>query len=216
MKIIFDFDGTLLEVSERYYAVFCESCAVIGVLPLSKTVYLSLKKKGKKDSQILDEEYHVSSEVVAKFKKHRYSILEESRYLDLDVLPTPVPSLLKNLRDKKHELILLSLRDNITASLAQLKKLGIADFFSTVIFTGPGKTGQSHAQRKYQCLREYFPSQNFSEGYYIGDTTIDIETSSQLGTKMIFVDWGLDEAGKAKEVDLVVHSFEELRKILGG
>lgn len=213
-KIIFDFDGTLLDVSERYYAVFCESCAVIDVPPLSKAVYLGLKKKGKKDSQILEEEYNLSSDSINLFKKHRYSILEESRYLDLDVLHTPVPALLKDLQDKKYELILLSLRDNITTSLAQLKKLGITDFFSTIVFTGPILPGQNHAQRKYRRLMEYFSPEELEGNYYVGDTMVDIEISSQLGTKMIFVDWGLDEAGKKEEIDLVVHSFADLGKIL--
>mgnify|MGYP001573394411 CR=1 FL=1 len=215
-KIIFDFDGTLLDVRERYYAVFCESCAVIGVPPLSKAVYLGLKERGKKDSQILEEEYNLSPDIVNRFKKHRYSILEESRYLDMDVLHTPVPALLKDLQDKKYELILLSLRDNISASLAQLKKLGITDFFSTIVFTGPVVPGQSHALRKYQRLMEYFSPEELEGNYYVGDTMIDIETSSQLGTKMIFVDWGLDSVEKAdtSKISFMAEDVTELRKIL--
>ncbi|MDP3698728.1 MAG: HAD family hydrolase [Nanoarchaeota archaeon] len=215
-KIIFDFDGTLIDISERYYAVFCECCAAINISPLSKEKYLHLKRKGIKDAQILVQEYHLSSDRIINFKQYRNSILEESRYLDMDRLHQSVRPLLAELQEKKYELVLLSLRDNINNSVNQLKNLGISDFFSKVIFTGPVPVGQSHADRKYQRLVEHFLPHDFEGNYYVGDTATDIEASHKLGTKMILVGWGLGEMEKAdkSKISFIVENFTDLRKIL--
>ena len=215
-RIIFDLDGTLLDVIERYYAVFCECCEEIRVSPLSKEKYLNLKKKGIKDAQILVQEYFLSSDKIINFKQHRNSILEEGRYLDLDRLHESVRPLLAELQEKNYELVLLSLRDNVDNSVMQLRKLGIFDFFSKVIFTGSVGQVQIHADRKYQRLRDYFSPRDFVGCYYVGDTITDIETSHKLGTKMIAVAWGLDDVQKfdASKVDFMVYNFSDLRKIL--
>lgn len=215
-KIIFDFDGTLLDVSERYYAVFCECCAALNISPLSKSDYLNLKRRGIKDAEILVKEYSLSSEKIIQFKQHRNSILEENRYLDMDVLHAAVRPLLAELQQKKYELVLLSLRDNIDNGINQLKKLGIWGYFSKAIFTGPVPAVQQHADRKYHRLLEHFSPEDILENYYVGDTATDIETSHKLGTKMIVVAWGLEEAKKvdASKISSMVENVAELRKIL--
>ncbi len=215
-KIIFDLDGTLIDVRERYYAVFCECCAVINISPLSKEKYLNLKRKGKKDSEILQEEYHLSSDEIINLKQYRNFILEESRYLDLDRLHESVRPLLAELQQKKYELVILSLRDNIDNGINQLKKLGIFNCFSTVIFTGSITDVKHHADRKYQRLIEHFLPHDFEGEYYVGDTATDIETSNKLGTKMILVSWGLDDMKRLdkSKISFIVENFADLRKIL--
>src|SRR3974377_801098 len=85
MKVIyFDLDGPLLDVSEKYYRVYCDIISQNGFLPVSKFIYWELKRNKTPEKTILD--LSGAERIADLYSVKRKRCIEEDQYLNLDTL----------------------------------------------------------------------------------------------------------------------------------
>lgn len=100
MKIIFDLDGPILDVSERYYCIYASLSGKLGAKnTLSKVEYWDLKRK-RIPSQTIMKLSQLPEESFEQYQKERLMIIEDERFLRLDRVYPFVPNVIKNLKKK--------------------------------------------------------------------------------------------------------------------
>lgn len=182
MNIFFDLDGTLLEISKKYYQTHIMASGIIDLKPLSFNKYWKAKRTKLPENEILG--LKIESEFFRSYEKRRIDLLEDKSLLDLD---TPVPMLLNTLGSlkKRHRLYLVTLRRKKKNLLNQLRKLKIMDSFEKILTATPGS---NLALSKVNLIRKikYSP-----EDLIIGDTEADISAGRELSIRTVAVFSGI-------------------------
>jgi len=128
---IFDLDGTLLDVSDRYYSVFN---TFWNITSLSKDIYWSLKRKLRDDWLVLDQILgRVSGADYERYLKYKKSTLEQELFLRLD---RPLVDWRRIYRIESTWFI-LTLRRHPEALFSQLEYLGLSEFRERMVVLSP-------------------------------------------------------------------------------
>lgn len=177
--LILDFDGTIVDVYERYFNIFNDFWKIDD---LSLKDYIDTKKKLEYDNIILK---HLSRDFSESeyllYKKFKKKYLEDEQYLKYDNLIINENSM-KLI--KANYSILITIRRNKINLIKQLELLEIRDIFNEIIILEP-----NNDKTKYN----YFKAQNISmkDCIVIGDSNTDLEISRLSPLKTFFVDSGL-------------------------
>ena len=126
--LFIDLDGTLLDVSERYYRIYLQGISE-NKEPLSKSRFWELKRSGWKDEEIYKQGGHEYEESIASLKS---SLIEHKDYLALDRLHNGDAEFLIRAK-QEHQLILITIRKNRKELDEQLSRLGIAGAFEKIL-----------------------------------------------------------------------------------
>jgi len=118
MKIIFDLDGTLIDVSDRHYAVYREVSDELRGIALEKQAYWDLKKENAQWPKLL-EYSKIPQANLADFMNLFIGKIEQPKYLKKDKLFPATKKVLSSLSN--HELYLLSLRRSAQTLLDELE-----------------------------------------------------------------------------------------------
>jgi len=182
LKIFFDLDGPILDVSKRYYKVFLDIAG--GKSKLSKKAFWELKKKRTPWPNIFKK-------AALKIKNDDFLRLwlwciEGKIYLSLDKLRPNVKRRLSSL-SKKNSLYLISLRQFKKNLFWQVKKLGIDKYFKKIIHC-PHTSGKPW-QEKAKLIRKNLRSKE--QAVMIGDTEVDIRAAKISGIKSIGITSGI-------------------------
>jgi phosphoglycolate phosphatase len=174
-RIIFDFDGTLIDSRERLFKLFSD------LEPDSKLTfedYWNLKRDGESHEKILNRlkgnKYFEQSNFEAKWME----LIEDNNYLNLDTPFEGVTQLLERLRSDGYDLWLLTARQHSSKVGAQLLNFGWHNMFSKTMVTGQILT-------KKALLLDETP--DFKSSIMIGDTGKDIMTAQEVGAYSIAV-----------------------------
>jgi phosphoglycolate phosphatase-like HAD superfamily hydrolase len=185
--LVFDLDGTLLDVSARNHHVYSTLCSSLGGDPLDRTTYWRLKRLRAGWPQILAAS-GLTPEDFAGFEAEFEAQIELPINLGYDVLFPPAIPLLTKVA-AHHVCVLVSLRGSPTALRAQLGVLALRPFFEA-IECGRGD-GEPAFKVKAGLIRNAVPAG--TPAIVIGDTEADVMAASALDYPCIAVCSGIRE-----------------------
>lgn len=174
MKVFIDIDGTILDITKRYYYVFCD-CLVDG--KLSFECYKNLKMRYVKDSEIARlAEVRLRNDYFDVKKE----MLESEKYLVYDT-PIISPTDLKTFTEK-HCVYALSKRRYADRLKNQLKKLGFDFLLNSLTVLDWGK------EVKKQWIEKNVGDE---EIILIGDGEEEVCAAQLNNVKLVLVKSGL-------------------------
>lgn len=198
--IIFDLDGTIIDVYERYYSVLCDYLHSIGrdTALLTLKDYIRLKKELGKDHLIVNKVLNVNLDI-NEYVLFKSFFLEDAAYLKKDKLIGDVPYRISVLKRRGFKVILLTQRKNRNALFNQLSDFGIETLFDSVIVPDMGEEG------KLNWIRD-----NLHETFcIIGDSRNDMICSKLNGAVAFFVDSGLHSYKNAGNIGKYCVDYED-------
>lgn len=182
--LVFDLDGTLLDVSARHHHVYSTVCASLGGRPLARDAYWHLKRQRTGWPEILAQS-GLTDEQVATFDAKFVELIELPESLGFDVLfPEAIPVLTR--LAATYRCTLVSLRSSTTALRAQLAVFALTPFFEAI---ESAASGADPAFQKARLIRKTVPADD--PAVVIGDTEADVTAATALGYLSIAVCSGI-------------------------
>ena len=186
MNIYFDLDGTLLDVSERFYKIYCDLLDKFNCNQgLSKEEYWQLKKERYPETEIVHKTcVNINIEY---YMKLRQEVIESPKYLKYD---KPFPYTLDVIKElnKNHRLIIVSLRESLDKTKKEIEKFGLKPFIDRVL------VHNENMNNKWKIKVELIRSDsNFEkkESIIVGDTEADFLAAKGLDIPCFLVSSGI-------------------------
>jgi phosphoglycolate phosphatase-like HAD superfamily hydrolase len=185
-----DLDGTLLDVSERYYTLYRDIMRNLGQSVLSEGDYWRLKRSGLPEAQIISRTTSDAG-VVARYGQIRDPLMEAPAYLRLDRLI--VPELLQILTELavRYRLYLVTLRRHEERLLDELEALNLRASFSAILVRGQTNLRREAPAWEVKARLIGEAAAVDSSSLVVGDTEADILAGKALGLKTYAVLSGL-------------------------
>lgn len=207
--IIFDFDGPINDVSDRYFAVHRDVCDKLGLLcQLTKPEFWTLKRQQAPLRVLLEfqGQSHLDDYACLWLK-----LIEQERYLALDKMHGRAAEVLERL-SRNNQLVLISLRTNLDAASRQIEKYQIDTLFEHVCFLK--HQNQPSSAKAEAVLRLFESPQNIQ--FFVGDTEIDLMAARQLNVKFIGVESGIRSPEKLFELgaDFILQDVAALEGLI--
>jgi phosphoglycolate phosphatase-like HAD superfamily hydrolase len=180
--LIFDLDGTLLDVRRRHYAVYSHVLRELGQPPLPEAEYWRRRRDGEGTLSVVGD---LPGDIVSRFQAAWIERIESRPYLALDRPYAEVRDVLTELR-RNHRLVLVTLRRDAVALAWQLSEARLTPFFQDIV-----SPGYYTPTRKSELLPYWYP---MSETWVIGDGEADIDLAADLGARCICVSDGVRSA----------------------
>jgi phosphoglycolate phosphatase len=204
-----DFDGPIIDVSEKYYRVYADILARHKVPVLSKEEYWQAKREKTPDDVILK---HTEAFPVENYHQERKGLIETDYYLAYDRLQDGVVEVLNRLFGK-YELILVTLRTSPDQLRKELQYFNLEKYF-TAVLTSPAERSPRWAI-KVSLIKDCLDGKTLDNGVVIGDTETDILAGRELGFTTIAVLNGIRTHEILSETNptFLVRSIIELRDL---
>lgn len=171
-----DLDGPILDVSDKYYAVYKDILIENNEKVLSKNEYWNLKRAKTSLYDILSKTNSEQSIII--FKELWLNRIEIHKYQKLDKLQPGITESLK-LCKEKNNLVLVTLRRDRQRLLEQLQELNLVDYFEIILSSG--QDIKPRWKIKYNLINDYLKSKIANNNFIIGDTETDIIAGNNLG-----------------------------------
>ncbi len=186
-KIIFDFDGTLIDSRQRLFNLFS---FLVPNSSLSFEEYWLIKERGISHKEILNNIFDFNDEDILSFHKDWMKLIEDEYYLEFDRPFHFSSDLLIDQKKKGFELVLLTARQFPEKVEQQLINFKWIDLFSDILVT-----------QQLKSKKELLLESNYHKDaiMMIGDTGYDITTANDLNIFSVGVLTGF-------------HSFETLKR----
>lgn len=207
--ICLDLDGPVLDVSERYYRVYCDTLKQLGIAPVSEKLYWNQKREKISEPEILAASGVGDRELVRAYLDLRAERIESSEYLAFDRMWPDTLDTLKGLHSRG-ELALVTMRNAVHLLNRQLERLHLLSAFDSVLAAPREKEGTSRAERKAQMVRARYGKDRI-RGWFVGDTETDIKAGRLLGIGTVAITFGIRSAEHLEAVspDVMIHSPAE-------
>jgi phosphoglycolate phosphatase len=190
--IVFDLDGTLIDVWKRYFFVF-NSWWKIENLNLEK--FKTLKKEFEQDSLIVSLFRSFTTQEYTAYKEYKEKKLEEQDILELDEDIVDW-SLLKQLKERY---IILTLRRNQQTLFEDLKKRN-KDVLDNVVVLQP----DGSPLVKYNWVKNNIPPDE--KVFVVGDSETDLLVGNLDNVHVFLVKTGL------RDPDRLIRKYNELKE----
>ncbi len=182
MKLFFDLDGTLIDISEKYYRAYNDILTEAGFSTIVKKEYWDAKRHKVPEDQILAMTN--AKDFYKEYNQKRLLIIESDYYLSNDCLQDGAIEVLKNF-STKYQLVLVTLRRSASQLNKQLVKLELMNYFVDVLSSGEDLNPRWMI--KYNLIRKYMGDEHDSSHILISDTETDIKAGNKLGFNTIAV-----------------------------
>lgn len=181
-KIYLDFDGTVVDVWNRYFKVLDDFLGRNGFSRIDIEAYKSRKKRRMLDHEIVKEltKQELNVEKYVEFKREA---LEAKEYLRLDSLIGKPPDYVGVFHQAGFLVEILSQRRNKENFLGQIESLKLASVFDAYIVVEP--CAGKNAKYQYLCDKAC------KGDVMIGDSIQEKECAGKCGISFLFVDSGL-------------------------
>jgi len=212
MKIIYiDLDGTILDVSERVYRVYCDILKKHKKRILRKSRYLRLKKEKTPIETILRET--MAEDILSEYKREWAKLIESPYYLEMDRLTQRKKLILLSLKNN-YNLVLITLRNNRRGLYRQLEKEKIDKIFNDVLVPKRKDLLCPKWEIKAKTLEKY--KRIKKDSIIVGDSEIDILAGKYLGIKTVAVIDGMrnKEFLKKYKPDFLISDFSKIKKVV--
>jgi phosphoglycolate phosphatase len=206
--IIFDLDGTLLDIRQRFHRLHSDCLAQLHGTPLPPEEYWTLKQAKTSEGDILKINHNEN--LLPAYEKMRKEQIESVDYLQYDDFWDGMTLYLHSLGEK-FNLAIATLRNDPATLDWQVEHLGLHDFFPTILFPIPGELSTVRYETKVAMVSRFFGSKPLS-GWFIGDTEVDVLAGKALGLKTCAVAFGLrnEDVMSALEPDELARTPEDL------
>lgn len=205
--IVFDLDGTLIDVTRRYSSSFVDSLKRYGA-DITEDLAVSWRGQGVKPLEKIS--------LLIKKKKHakecnelRKKLLWSKKYLNMDAPFPYTKETLKRL-GKENLIAVCSLRESYELAEEQLKRFELLSLVDSFEVKGAGGNPLEAKKHLISKALERFGVSS-TDCCVIGDTTVDILAGSQLGATTVGVLTGLDGRAvlRAAKPDMLIQTIEE-------
>ncbi|MCK4781682.1 HAD hydrolase-like protein [Candidatus Parcubacteria bacterium] len=176
-NIIFDLDGTLIDIDDRWYSLHFDLSKIYKYKPLPKRKYIELKRNKISERNII-KKTNISPGKMNSYLIERINLIETRKYLRKDKLKPKVDALLKKL-SQSYILILLTKRRKQRNCQEEINHLGIRKYFLKIIVAS--------SISKDQAVRKFLGKSFYKKSLLIGDTEEDFAAAEKLGIKCILV-----------------------------
>lgn len=186
MNIYLDLDGTLLDVSERFYKIYCDLLDKFNCdNKLNKETYWQLKKERCIEEEIVHRTCRgISSK---EYSDLRQNVIESSRYLEYDRPFSYALDTIKTLK-KDNRLVIISLRESLKKTEMEIDKFGFKPFFDKVL------VHNEDTDSKWKIKAELIKSDsgfNTGDSIVVGDTETDFLAANEVGIDCFLVSSGI-------------------------
>ncbi len=215
MNLFLDFDGTLVDISEKYwwvYSGFMQSRG--GALP-ARELFWQTKRDGGSDATLLSSA-GLDPRLAPELKAHIQGNIETNAALSRDTVFPGTESLLESL-GRSHTLILISARKNPSNLRDQITSLGLDRYFAEIL-TAAGENeslpgGHTAKSVVLSGSRWIKPG---AEALIAGDAAMDVLTGKALGIRTCAVLSGIRTRRFLEKLqpDHIVDSIHHLPAIL--
>lgn len=190
--ILFDLDGPILDVSEKYYRVYADWVRAQGGEPVAKERYWQGKRQRLPDRELLAATGLAAG--CEAYWAQRREVIETPPYLAFDRLWEGVEERLRRIAAVT-PVVLVTLRRSPAALAGQLEQLGVAGLFARVL-VGSGRDGAAdRAAIKVGLVRGEF-GEGLGARWFIGDTETDIVAGRRLGLATAAVTFGIRDRAR--------------------
>ena len=186
-KIIFDLDGTLIDVFQCYYKLHKICCEKIDAQSLTFDQYKNMKSNGFSEYMILKNLFRGENKILEDLLNWRTNSIEKKEFIRLHDLKPNVTELLSELKDANIDLYLATFRQDRYNLIWQLNELGLHKFFNKILCRGD--FDNYFDKTKSRILTEGLP--NLDRCCMVGDTLVDFETARELSIDCILLTDGL-------------------------
>jgi len=182
MNIFFDLDGTLIDISDKYYRAYKDLVKHYHGKPLPRSLFWRYKRSRVSTSDLLSKSA-LSAVSAEKFSDMFMEALESKKYCVLDRLFPFTIRCLSTLIKRNHTLHLVSARHNKKNALFQISAMGLTPFFTSIYVGKMHKNG--HVAKRIAIQ----PKLAGRKGPFavVGDTKDEIEAARELGGISIVV-----------------------------
>lgn len=189
-RIFIDYDGTAIDIKDKYYALYEKASLKFGLNIFGKKTYWQYKTKHRPEKDIILKNNRNSSQI-NKYLSDRLKCIEDKKYLAFDQLIADRNKLEKIA--KSHDLYLVTMRQNKTNLLWELRKMKIHKYFKGIISREMLSKNQikncSELDQKKELLSRFSP---FSpEDILIGDTELDHSAGKYFKLRTFIVSTGV-------------------------
>jgi len=200
--LLFDYDGTILDVLDVAWKAFNEAASKFHVPLLSSSKeFTGLYYNNFYDSL---KNYGVPADKRIEFTNYMRQVFERS-----DSKFNVFPGLFDVLNKLSEESELYIISSNFTDIIKNSLKRRNVNCFKQII----GGDKETSKVIKIMTLKEQYPNAKF---FYIGDTVADINEAKKAEVKTVAVTWGYHSREQLEQAkpDMIIESPEELLKII--
>ncbi|MEW6264274.1 MAG: HAD family hydrolase [Thermodesulfobacteriota bacterium] len=181
MTIFLDLDGTLLDVSSRYYAVYRDLLNEFDLTGLSRDEYWAAKRKKISEERILS--LTGAQKCFELYRKRWLVLIEHPDYLNLDGPQAGAVQTLEKIAEINRP-VLVTLRKSRPNLWRQLSDFGLLDYFSEIINSS---AADDIGPAKLRLLEKYLTRTRQKGHVLVTDTDGDILAGKRLGCLTIAV-----------------------------
>lgn len=178
-----DFDGTIVDVFQRYYGILNEFLEINSGVKLDFIKYKRLKRLGIKDHIIVEKLTNGLKIDIDKYMVFKREKLESFQWLIKDNLIGKTKDINNTLKDMGYKVVLITQRNNKDNLLKQLYHLNLKEEFDEIVVLKPVK-GKN-------VKLDYIANKYTSDDIIVGDSAVEMEVSEILNIKGYFVETGL-------------------------
>lgn len=194
--IIFDLDGTLLDVYERYARAYIEA---LDISEKNKKKIIRMKRRGKTPLQIIEAFLdNKGKKEVECYDDMRKRLLYSARLLKKDKPFKGINHALEALKNKNIILAILTLRPKGT-TIKQLKIFNLERYFDKIVEIENKNSSFKAKQIGIKSILEYYKIQP-SQAIVVGDTKYDILAGNKCGITTVGVLSGFSNFTELKKL----------------
>lgn len=182
MLIFFDFDGTLIDITERWWQLHLAVASAFNLPHYEKREDYILQKRNGRAEVLVMKKIASDVEIIKAYDQERVRRIELPEYLLYDKLFFGTIDTLRALREQGHALVLITKRRSEEVLREQLDRLGLCSFFSNILVTG--------GNLKLDLFTKNYTAAALKQSIFISDGLEDMATAGQLGMRGIAAGYG--------------------------